>query len=167
MSWNEIHRVTLEQGGEIDFGAVLTPPVMYHFKSNGKILDLGCGHGLDAVRLTRAGFRVTALDVSSAALEKAKENARDAGFHLPFDRYIISFVEADIANGLPFANARFGGVLANLSLHYFTLERTWFIISEIARVLKPNGVLVAHLNAITEGEERRARGQVVSEPEPG
>ncbi|MFE5948715.1 class I SAM-dependent methyltransferase [Streptomyces sp. NPDC056480] len=45
----------------------------------GRVLDVGCGEGADAVWLARRGWDVTALEVSGVALERAVGHARDAG----------------------------------------------------------------------------------------
>ncbi|MFH8803991.1 class I SAM-dependent methyltransferase [Streptomyces sp. NPDC017936] len=45
----------------------------------GRVLDVGCGEGADAVWLARGGWEVTALDVSGVALQRAAGHARDAG----------------------------------------------------------------------------------------
>lgn len=45
----------------------------------GRALDLGCGEGADAVWLARQGWKVTGVDVSDVAVERATEHARDAG----------------------------------------------------------------------------------------
>jgi SAM-dependent methyltransferase len=45
----------------------------------GRVLDVGCGEGADAVWLARGGWDVTALEVSGVALERAARHARDAG----------------------------------------------------------------------------------------
>lgn len=45
----------------------------------GRALDLGCGEGADAVWLARRGWKVTAVDVSDVALERAAGHAADAG----------------------------------------------------------------------------------------
>ncbi|ALO06141.1 putative methyltransferase [Streptomyces venezuelae] len=45
----------------------------------GRVLDVGCGEGADAVWLARGGWEVTALEVSGVALERATGHARDAG----------------------------------------------------------------------------------------
>ncbi|MFI2641840.1 class I SAM-dependent methyltransferase [Streptomyces sp. NPDC018610] len=45
----------------------------------GRVLDVGCGEGADAVWLARTGWDVTALEVSGVALQRAAGHARDAG----------------------------------------------------------------------------------------
>jgi SAM-dependent methyltransferase len=45
----------------------------------GRALDLGCGEGGDAVWLARRGWRVTGVDISRVALERAARHAADAG----------------------------------------------------------------------------------------
>ncbi|MET9725008.1 class I SAM-dependent methyltransferase [Streptomyces zaomyceticus] len=45
----------------------------------GRVLDVGCGEGADAVWLARGGWDVTALEVSGVALERAAGHARDEG----------------------------------------------------------------------------------------
>ncbi|MER5967720.1 class I SAM-dependent methyltransferase [Streptomyces sp. NPDC002057] len=45
----------------------------------GRVLDVGCGEGADAVWLARGGWDVTALEVSGIALDRATGHARDAG----------------------------------------------------------------------------------------
>src|SRR5947207_12182098 len=45
----------------------------------GRVLDVGCGEGADAVWLASRGWDVTALEVSGVALERAARHAREAG----------------------------------------------------------------------------------------
>ncbi|MFD9026839.1 class I SAM-dependent methyltransferase [Streptomyces parvulus] len=45
----------------------------------GAALDLGCGEGADAVWLASRGWRVTGVDISGTALERAAGHAADAG----------------------------------------------------------------------------------------
>ena len=45
----------------------------------GRALDLGCGEGADAVWLAGRGWKVTAVDVSDVALERAAGHAAEAG----------------------------------------------------------------------------------------
>jgi SAM-dependent methyltransferase len=45
----------------------------------GRVLDVGCGEGADAIWLARSGWEVTALEVSGVALARARTHAHDAG----------------------------------------------------------------------------------------
>jgi SAM-dependent methyltransferase len=45
----------------------------------GRVLDVGCGEGADAIWLASHGWDVTALEVSGVALERAERHAHDAG----------------------------------------------------------------------------------------
>jgi len=45
----------------------------------GRVLDVGCGEGADAVWLAGRGWDVTALEVSGVALGRAARHAQDAG----------------------------------------------------------------------------------------
>lgn len=48
-------------------------------RAPGRALDVGCGEGADAVWLAEQGWEVTALDVSSVALQRAAARAEQAG----------------------------------------------------------------------------------------
>lgn len=50
----------------------------------GKALDIGCGNGRNAVYLSKQGFEVDALDLSSDAIEKAKRKAQSEGASVNF-----------------------------------------------------------------------------------
>ncbi|HEX3650002.1 MAG TPA: class I SAM-dependent methyltransferase, partial [Pseudonocardiaceae bacterium] len=62
----------------------------------GSVLDLGCGEGADAVWLARQGWRVTAVDISATALERAAGHADAAGVG---DR--IEWVRHDLSRSVP------------------------------------------------------------------
>jgi 2-polyprenyl-3-methyl-5-hydroxy-6-metoxy-1,4-benzoquinol methylase len=64
----------------------------------GAALDIGCGEGADAIWLAQHGWRVTAIDVSDVALERARDHAAAAGVA---DR--ISFGQADVRSTQPAA----------------------------------------------------------------
>ena len=48
----------------------------------GKVLDIGCGEGRNAIPLSRAGFEVTAIDLSEAGIEKLNHIARREGLEI-------------------------------------------------------------------------------------
>jgi SAM-dependent methyltransferase len=45
----------------------------------GRVLDVGCGEGADAIWLAQNGWQVTGLDVSRVALDRAARHADEAG----------------------------------------------------------------------------------------
>lgn len=55
-----------------------------HCPAGGTVLEIGCGLGIDAIHLTKLGYRVTAIDVSPTALERAIVNAEEAGAEIDF-----------------------------------------------------------------------------------
>lgn len=63
----------------------------------GSALDLGCGEGGDAIWLARAGWQVTAVDISTNALERGRAAAEAA--RVPSGR--IEWVAADLASWQP------------------------------------------------------------------
>lgn len=62
----------------------------------GTALDLGCGEGADAIWLAGRGWKVTALDVSAVALERAKAHAQERG-----ESQNITWVQQDLATWVP------------------------------------------------------------------
>lgn len=63
----------------------------------GKALVLACGAGRNALRLAEAGFDVTGVDVSSVAIDMAKEAASNRGVQV--DWQISDVDEVDLVRG--------------------------------------------------------------------
>ena len=100
----------------------------------GRALDLGCGHGGDAIWLAQRGWTVTAIDVSAAALAVAEEDARAAGVEAP-----ISWQLRDIADGLPAGPFE---LVAATYLHSPVELPREPILREAASIVAPGGTLV-------------------------
>jgi SAM-dependent methyltransferase len=96
-----------------------------------RVLDYGCGHGMAAVVLARAGAAVTAFDLSPGYVAEAQERAAACGVAL----------ECVVADGehLPFPAASFDAVWGNAILHHLDLAIAG---RELRRVLRPGGVAV-------------------------
>ena len=94
-------------------------------------LDYGCGHGMAAVVMARAGAAVTAFDLSPGYASEARERAAANGV-------VIECVTAD-GEQLPFPDASFDAVWGNAILHHLDLAKAG---RELKRVLKPGGVAV-------------------------
>jgi ubiquinone/menaquinone biosynthesis C-methylase UbiE len=96
------------------------------------VLDIGCGDGAYALRAARAGARVTGVDRSAAVVEAARRRAADAG--VPLELHVAD------ARTLPLPAERFDVVLA-VTVLCFVLDPA-LAVAEMARVLRPGGVLV-------------------------
>lgn len=55
-----------------------------------------------------------------------------------------------MTKGLPFEDNLTDIIISDLSLHYFTEQKTFEILDEIKRVLKPNGLLFFRVNLIND-----------------
>jgi ubiquinone/menaquinone biosynthesis C-methylase UbiE len=107
--------------------------LMSHYPG-GRVADLGCGQGHDAVTFVGADLDVTALDFSPDSVDQVSRAGRD-------NPRLISVLH-DLAQPLPFGDESLHGVYSHLSLHYFDDVTTRSIFDEIFRVLVPGGVLV-------------------------
>jgi SAM-dependent methyltransferase len=97
-----------------------------------KILDVGCGDGDLILALAQAGAHVTGIDADPRILEAARLRFEAAGAE-------VRLARAD-AEVLPFENASFD-VATAVTVLCFAQEPDR-AISEMARVLKPGGLLV-------------------------
>jgi ubiquinone/menaquinone biosynthesis C-methylase UbiE len=102
---------------------------MLGLPAGARMLDVPCGWGRHTVLLAEAGFEVTGADLSPALLSHA---ARGEG--------LAGFVAADLRE-LPFADGAFDAAInVFTSLGLFLDDRADLTaLSEIRRVLKPNG----------------------------
>jgi SAM-dependent methyltransferase len=97
------------------------------------VLELGCGRGSDAAYFAGLGHRVMATDFSDALIganRKAFEGATG-----------LSFRTLDISEAIDLPPASYDLVYARLSLHYFDDATTRRIFEDVARVLRPGGLL--------------------------
>lgn len=113
------------------------------------ILDLGCGLGANTIYLKERGYSVLACDFAQDALDNIEKHIQK-GITKCFDMRQI----------FPFEDSSFSVVIADLCLQYFDDFTTRFILREIKRVLKKNGVLLARVARVDdvhfgacEGEE--------------
>jgi SAM-dependent methyltransferase len=116
------------------------------------VLEIGCGHGDDTAVLSGAGLKVTAFDLSLAAVAVAKTRVPSA-----------TITRRDIRDPFPVSAGQSGLVVASLSLHYFGWEETVAIVQRVREVLRPDGLLLCRLNS-TEDHHFGASGHPIIEP---
>lgn len=104
------------------------PSIVSQVGSNSRVLDLCCGQGNVTEALAKAGHTVTGVDFSAKMLLHARERF-PAG----------DFIEAD-AQDLPFEEGSFDSVVCSFGLMHIPDQPK--ALSEIRRVLKPNGQFI-------------------------
>ena len=116
-------------------------------RDRGRVLEVGVGTGLLALRLHEAGVPVFGLDLSAPMLAKLVEKAGGAP--------PLPLVIGD-ATAMPIADGAFGAAYLRWVLH---LIPDWRVaLAEMARVVRPGGVLLVSLGAFDEvGRTIRAR----------
>ena len=142
-----------------DWQIVLTPTVpvprsWWPELAGADVLGLASGGGQQMPILTAAGARCTVLDYAPAQLAAERLVAEREG-------YDIEVVQADMTRPLPFGDGCFDVVVNPVSLCY--VREVEPIFAEVARVLRPGGVLLAGFDTglnyvVVDAEERIVRG---------
>ena len=95
------------------------------------VADIGCGTGRHALRMARAGARVTALDFSEGMLAKAVEKTGSNR---------IRFVRHDLERPFPLPDAAFDRVLCALVIDHVSNLASLF--AEMGRICRKDGSIV-------------------------
>lgn len=111
----------------------------------GRVLEIGCGTGTNAIYLAQHGFDVTGVDLSKTALQKAREKAKAANVK-------VNFIEADLTAppdlGAPFPFAFDRGtyhVIRRVNLSAFQAVLSKVVeASGLYLVVAGNGNTLAH-----------------------
>ncbi|MFI8327008.1 class I SAM-dependent methyltransferase [Streptomyces sp. NPDC085529] len=102
------------------------------------VLELGAGHGRDALYFAREGYTVQATDFSPTGLEPLRVAAEAQGVAAQ-----ITTAAHDVRDPLPLPDASVDAVFAHMLLCMaLSTEEIHAAVGEIRRVLRPGGVLV-------------------------
>jgi demethylmenaquinone methyltransferase/2-methoxy-6-polyprenyl-1,4-benzoquinol methylase len=112
-------------------------------RDGGHVLDIATGTGLVAAELLARGFEVTGLDQSPDMLARARERFGPR----------VELVESS-AESLPFADASFDHLTVTYLLRY--VDDPAATLSELARVVRPGGVVASLEFGVPSGVARPA-----------
>jgi SAM-dependent methyltransferase len=138
--WDERHR---EREIESD-GPDSTLVAQVSGMTPGRAMDVACGSGTNAVWLAARGWRVTGVDWSAVALEKARARAARAGVE-------VTWIEADLLEWTPPPGSV--DLVTVLYLHLVPDERR-VAYAAVARAVAPGG----HLLVIGHDREHQGHG---------
>lgn len=125
------------------------PPFLKHIlKRTGtqispiRVLDVGCGPGLDSVEFAKAGCVVTGIDAVAEFLEHAKALAKKAGVW-----HKVRLVRCDFRKihygRRPGGKRTFDLIWANASLIHLRKKQLPMVLRRLGEFLSPNGILAA------------------------
>lgn len=111
-----------------------------------KVLELGCGHGNDAIFLAKNGFKVTAIDISEKAIMEAKRRAKEADVR-------INFLVED-ASQLSTLKDTFQFIYDRACFHFIHEEKRTGYLTNIKRLLEKDGYYIL----IVSSDQERVKG---------
>jgi SAM-dependent methyltransferase len=155
--WDSYFRKLRDSGDDLDWGTTWIEPFLAPLREAGvrSVLEVGRGTGNDAARLAREGYALTAIDLSTEAIERARTKFVSG----------IDFLLADMAKPLPFPDGSFDAVMSNVALHMFPDRVTRSVFAEVARVITLGGLFLFHVNALEDRPLRERRRPVARELE--
>jgi SAM-dependent methyltransferase len=117
----------------------------------GRVLDLGCGLGVDLGVLAGLGFETVGVDLSSVAIDRARASQPE-----------LEFVVGDVRD-VPFETGSFDLLLDRGCLHYLSTADRPTYEREAWRVLRPGGRLLLRACLTSEGRRNELSTEVVNE----
>ena len=137
LGYPQVQLATLPDVSVEAFAGVSNVAVTADISPGVTVLDVGCGAGLDALWAagkTGPRGKVIGVDFSTSMLDRARQGASEAGFST------VEFREAD-AERLPLDDASVDVGLVNGIFNLNPMRDA--IIRELARVVRPGGVVYA------------------------
>jgi 2-polyprenyl-3-methyl-5-hydroxy-6-metoxy-1,4-benzoquinol methylase len=107
-----------------------------HRQQHLSLLDVGCGPGYISLELARAGYHVTAIDISEGAIEAARQTLAENPYKEGFGSLEYHVMPLETVTG------SFDIVLFSGSLHHFDDPEQ--AVMQGLNVLNPGGLLICH-----------------------
>jgi glycine/sarcosine N-methyltransferase len=123
--------------------------------ASGAVLDASCGIGTQAIGLARAGFSVTATDISRASVERCAREAAARGLALATGVADLRVLDVDGAGAFDAAVS-----LDNALAHLLDDDEVDAACAALRRVLRPGGVLLVSIRDYDGALRERPSGDV-------
>lgn len=108
-------------------------PVMKKDKKIRHVLDVACGNGMGVtLPMLRAGYKVTAFDHTSAAVNAVRKNAAA-------EKYPLIVSKASMHNDFKFKDNSFDAATCFQAICHGRLEQMMHVLAEMKRVVRKDG----------------------------
>jgi ubiquinone/menaquinone biosynthesis C-methylase UbiE len=161
--YSEYHTYPVEWVVRVFLGSYPYLKMNQNCYKNSKILDLGFGDGRNFPLLYNLGFEIFGIEISEEIIELARSKFAKLG--IPVELMLGR------NSNIPQPDKMFDYILGCHSIYYVDPNESFSKnLSEIARVLKPNGFLIASLpkpnGSILKNARSLANGHVVINHDP-
>jgi SAM-dependent methyltransferase len=126
MSGDYGHFATYLEAGAVEFLSRI------NIEPGARVLDLACGAGQTAIPMSRAGAKVTGVDIATNLIERARARAQAENLDARFD-------EGD-AEMLPYPDGSFDMVISLIGAMF--APRPELVAAEMKRVCRPGGKII-------------------------
>jgi SAM-dependent methyltransferase len=126
MSGDYGHFATYLEAGALDFLSRI------QIEPGARVLDVACGAGQTAIPMSRAGAKVTGIDIATNLVDQARARAQAENLDARFD-------EGD-AEMLPYPDGSFDIVVSLIGAMF--APRPEFVSAELKRVCRPGGRII-------------------------
>lgn len=135
-----IHPLPVDSAEWWALGEAQAAQVAEYAEPGDLVIDFGCGYGRLSIPLERAGYTVLAVDASQAMLDGLAERAARAGVEvgqLRSDGSDLAELVDDIIN------EQAAVVISRAVLIHHDYEGVQRLVTQLASVLRPGGILIA------------------------
>lgn len=156
--WQRTYTAHPGMYGEQPSAPAVHAAAVFHTAKATDVLELGAGHGRDALFFAREGFTVRATDFSPTGLAQLEDAARTQGV-----AEHVSTTVHDVREPLPLPDDSVDAVFAHMLLCMaLSTQEIHALVDEVRRLLRPGGTFVytvrhtgdAHYNAgIAHGDD--------------
>lgn len=146
---------------EIAYGDVPSAPLAAYLaqvECRGTAIDLGAGAGRDTIALAKAGFEVTAVDLSNRGAERIRQRAEDSGVGDRVQTCVANVCDHEIAP------ETYDAICATTVLDHIPSTDAIRVWRRMTRGLRPGGVLYVEVHSTEDPGSDQSPGNKSDEP---